>query len=227
MPKRSYSSYAATTRRPQIGPLMKGGAFYRRDTRKRVRSAPVLAGELKNFDTTLSFTFDTTGEVPATGQLNLIPQGTSATTRIGRQCVVRSIAGQFLIRFTPGVATSSSSTVYLFLVQDTQANGAAAAVTDVMTSNNFAIAIRNLDNAQRFKMLKRWMIPLNALIATSNINIAQNFYLKCNIPLEFSSTAGAITELRSNNLFLMAGTDGQTDDLPVLDGTIRLRFSDR
>jgi len=47
--------------------------------------------ELKFFDTATSFSIDTSPEVPATGQLVLIPQGVTESTRVGRKCVIRSI----------------------------------------------------------------------------------------------------------------------------------------
>jgi len=52
------------------------------------------------------------------------------------------------------------------------------------------------------------------------------WYSKCQIPLEFSSTTGAITEIRSNNLFLLAGCSTGGDDLVNFLGTCRLRYSD-
>jgi len=42
-----------------------------------------LQAELKNLDTALSFSFDTTGEIPATGQLALVAQGDTENNREG------------------------------------------------------------------------------------------------------------------------------------------------
>jgi len=58
--------------------------------------------ELKFFDTATSFSIDTSPEVPATGQLVLIPQGVTESTRVGRKCVIRSIQGRWDLRFNPG-----------------------------------------------------------------------------------------------------------------------------
>jgi len=62
--------------------------------------------ELKFFDTSLSFLFDTTGEVPATGQLVLIPQGVTESTRVGRKCVIKSVHLKGITQGVPGAAAT-------------------------------------------------------------------------------------------------------------------------
>jgi len=186
--------------------------------------------ELKFFDTTNSFTFDATGEVPATGQLNLIPQGVTESTRVGRKCILKSIQMRGIITFAPAAAAAAASTAYLYLVLDKQANGAAAGIQDVFTSTNLASAFHNLANSQRFVVLKKMKYTMapsaGVTTAYNNSTRAYDLYKKCNIPLEFSSTTGAITEIRSNNVFLLAGTDGQSDDTISCVGVTRIRFSD-
>lgn len=185
--------------------------------------------ELKFFDTALGFTFDTTGEVPTTGQLVLIPQGVTESTRIGRKCVIKSITIRGGISSNISTATSSATTCHLFLVLDKQCNGAAANATDVLTSTSFSSALRNLSNSERFKIMKRWDVTLASQAgvqgAFDNARRFINWTKKCNIPIEYSSTTGMITEIRSNNLFLLAGSAG-TDDVFGLVGTCRVRFSD-
>lgn len=187
--------------------------------------------ELKFFDTANSFLFDTTGEVPATGQLCLIPQGTTESTRIGRKCVIKSIQMRGRLLFTPGAATTGACTTHLYLILDKQANGAAAAATDVMTSTAFADSFHNLANSQRFVVLKAWHHTFNCTAGVSGAYNPMVKYLecfkKCNVPIEYSSTTGAITEIRSNNIFLLAGGDGNGDDLVQFVGNTRLRFSDQ
>jgi len=190
------------------------------------------AGELKFFDTALSFLVDATGEVPATGQLALIPQGVTQSTRVGRKCTVKSIQVRAQLTDLPAAAAVAATTIYLYLMQDTQCNGAAAGVTDVLTSSDFAQGMVNMANSGRFKIIKRWIMDFNsgAGVATALNRTAKHleFYKKCSIPIEFSSTTGAITEIRSNNLFLMAGTGGgASDDTVSVTGTCRLRYSDQ
>jgi len=187
-------------------------------------------GEMKYFDTALSFTIDTTGEVPATGQLVLIPQGVTETTRVGRLCRIRSIQMRGTVSFAPAAAANAATNLFVYLVLDTQTNGAAAAVTDVLTSNNLGVALINLNNSQRFRVIKRFKMTLNsqagATTAYNNVVRTFDFYKRCNYLLDFSSTTGAITELRSNNLFLLAGSDGSSDDTATVAGNCRVRFTD-
>jgi len=187
--------------------------------------------ENKFFDTALSFNVDATGEVPATGQLVLIPQGVTESTRVGRSCVIKSIQLRGSMLFAPSTAASATTIVYLYVVQDTQCNGAAAAVTDVVTSTSLNVALTNLENSQRFRVLKRMKIRFNpgagVTTAYNSVSVPFDWYKKCNIPMDYSDVTGAIGTIRSNNIFLMAGTDGQSDDIVSVGGTARVRFSDK
>jgi len=192
-------------------------------------------GELKFFDTSYSGTIDATGEVAPGGGTatspNLIPQGVTESTRVGRKCVIRKISLQGF--FWSGTLTGAAAAPNVFklaLVLDTQANGAYPAFSDVQgaTVNSF----NNLANSQRFRVLKIWKKNLQTpgiqvagtptYIAGMPIPFKWNH--KCNIPLEFSSTTGAITEIRSNNLlFTQIST---ADDVVQYDMITRIRFSD-
>lgn len=202
-----------------------GGNYSGRFNRGYGRSS---AAEMKNFDTALSFTTDLTGEVPATGQLTLVPQGTSSTTRIGNKITIRSIGLKF---------TVSAQTAYLggmakiVVVQDTQCNGDAATYsgTEGVYDADQVTAWRNTSNVRRFKVLKEFdimMRPTAGVVTAYNNNFTyRSWFKKCYIPIEYSSTTGAIGEIRSNNIFLLAraATD---DDLYNVSGYARLRFTD-
>lgn len=187
------------------------------------------SGELKFFDTAISFNVDSTGEVPSTGQLVLIPQGVTESTRVGRKCVITAIQGRLDLLFQPGANATATSTAVIYVVLDKQANGAAAAATDVFTSTVLTQAMHNLSNSGRFVILKKLQYtfnpPAGASTALNNMLVHSEWYKKCNIPLEFSGATGAITELRSNNIFLLASAYG-TDDLIAVAGNVRVRFSD-
>lgn len=186
--------------------------------------------EIKSFDTALAFNIDGTGEIPATGQLCLIPQGATAETRNGAKCVIKSIQIRASIGMVPAAAGTASSTAHMFIVQDRMCPAAAATVAQVFTSTNLALALRNITNYSRFTILKHWwktFTPTSG--ATGNYNNEQyafEFYKKVNIPLEFNATAGAVTELTRNNIFIIAGTDGASDDIMSVAGTCRVCFDD-
>lgn len=221
--KRQRSRKASGVRkRPRITSVKvvapKGGIFMK---------APS-AVEKKFFDTALSFLIDATGEVPATGQLALIPQGDTSTTRDGRQATIKSIQirGSFL--YAPAASGVAAQVCYLYLVLDRQANGAAAAVTDVFTSTDMRANQLNLNNSRRFRIMQRWAIEFNSCagVTTAYNNVAKSleYYVRCNIPMDWNSTTGAITEITSNNIFLIAGSDGNQDDTVSFNGSCRLRF---
>jgi len=183
--------------------------------------------ELKFFDTALSFNVDNTGEVPATGQLVLIPQGTTESTRIAGKCVIRSIQIRANALFDPAASATAATTIALWVVLDTQCNGAAAAITDVFTSNDIRGSMINIANSRRFRILRKFIFSMNSpagvTTAYNRVERQIEFYKKCYIMLDFSSTTGAITELKSNNIFLLAGA-ANSDDQVSITGTCRVRF---
>lgn len=185
--------------------------------------------EKKFFDTALSFSVDATGEVPVTGQLTLIPQGDTESTRDGRKAVIESIQIRGSMLFTPGASATAATATNLWLVLDTQCNGAAAAWDDVFsgTAVTGASTLLNLNNSGRFRILKHWSHTWNpAAGATAAYNQSVKtleYFKRCSIPVDWSSTTGAITEIRSNNIFLLAGATN-TDDQVAFTGNARLRF---
>jgi len=186
---------------------------------------------MKFHDVGNSFTFDNTAIVPASGQLALIAQGDTESTRDGRKAVIKSVQIRGTMSFIPGAGATASVVTYLYLILDTQTNGAAAAVTDVFTSTSMSTNMLQLNNSGRFRILKKWVHTFNATAGVTTaynpVNKSLEFYKKCNIPMDWNSTAGAITEIRSNNLFLMAGSDtfnGNSDNTVTFTGTTRLRF---
>jgi len=185
-----------------------------------------LGPEKKFFDTALNFNFDLTGEVPATGQLCLIPQGDTESTRDGRQAIIKSVQIRGTITLAPGANATSTAVAYLYLVLDTQCNGAAAAITDVFTGTGMNTNMLELNNSGRFRIIKRWVKQLSSHAGVTTAYNSQiipvEYYKSCNIPIDWNGTTGAITEIRSNNLFLCAGATN--DDLCTFAGSCRLRF---
>lgn len=216
-----YKPYARPAKRGRVVPgYTRRAGFYKTFGK---------GGELKFWDTVLGFDIGTLGEIPPTGQLTLVPQGTGEDERIGRKCTIKSIRLRMAVNFTPGVAATASTNLFLYLVLDKQANGAAVVATDVLTATQFWKALPNMSNSRRFTILKQWSWSMNP---TAGVTAAYNnhhkyveYYKKCDLPIEFSGVTGAISEIRSNNLFLLTQTQNASDDSRV-DGVCRLRFSD-
>ena len=58
---------------------------------------------------------------------------------------------------------------------------------------------------------------------TLGVNINDSFYKTCNMPIEYDSTTGAITEIRSNNIgVLLLSRNG----VCTFGSKFRVRFSD-
>ncbi len=164
---------------------------------------------------------------------NLIPQGVTEVTRVGRKATIKSINWRFNISTVEqdGVANPlDSDTVRVILYLDKQANGAAAAVTDILETDDFQ-SFNNLANKSRFRTLMDRTYTINVEagggdgVASdwASTRVDDTFFKKVNIPIEFDSTTGALTEIRSNNIgVLLLGVSATT----VFDSKMRLRFTD-
>lgn len=191
------------------------------------------ASELKFHDVDLDDAVITAaGTVTAT--INIIAQGVTETQRVGRKCTITNINWRYDITMNDTVtADSTSEVVRIILYQDTQCNGAAAAVTDLLESDNY-LSFNNLANKTRFRVLldrtHDMICPSgsgqNAADAFGESITSGSFYKKCSIPLEYDNSAstGAITTIRSNNLGVMLLS--KTGNLTTFVSKFRLRFSD-
>lgn len=189
--------------------------------------------ELKFKDTVVAAggSVSTAGEiVPATGTLNVIAQGTGESERIGRKVEVKYIGVRYTLHLDDTtVANQTKDTVRVILYQDKQANGATAGVLDILDTASYQ-SFNNLSNKGRFRVLADRVHSLQATAGAGTTGLTygeaiQNgsMHIKCNTPIEFNSTTGAITEIVSNNLgFLVISSDGHTE----FDATVRLRYSD-
>ncbi len=188
-------------------------------------------GELKFHDLDINDALVATGGTIAQVSCNNIAQGITEVTRIGRKCTIRSINWRFqLLLPTQTAGANTSDVVRVILYLDKQANGATAAVTDIIEANDFQ-SFNNLANKSRFRTLMDRSYTMNATAGGGNgstedygeTQINDTFFKKCNIPVEFDSTTGAITEIKSNNIgVLLLSHSGTT----VFGSKMRLRFSD-
>ncbi len=191
------------------------------------------AGELKFFDLDLDDTV-VAAAGGITDSINKIAQGVTEVTRVGRKCTIKSIAwryqtslGSFDAQATPQLGQELRIMMYL----DKQANGATAAVTDILESADFQ-SFNNLANSGRFRILMDKIVNITypslasdgaGVVSSNGIVRGGRFFKRCNIPIEFSATTGAITEIRSNNIgVLLISNTGVVG----FNSKIRLRFSD-
>ncbi len=174
-----------------------------------------------------------------TDTINIIPQDNTAITRNGRKVVVKNINWRYRISLpeVDAVATPGpGEDVRVMLYLDKQCNGAGALVSTnagILATVDYQ-SFNNLSNKNRFKILydKVHTLVYRSLASgdASQFSSAGNrlnraVYLKCNIPLEFDSSAatGAIATIRSNNLgVLLISSSG----VAGFQSNFRLRYTD-
>ncbi len=163
----------------------------------------------------------------------LIAQAVTESARIGRKITVTQLGWRFDVKLpTTTVGTDTSDVVRLILYWDKQANGAAATVTDILESADYQ-SFNNLSNSGRFKTLmdKTYHISSPSGSGRGSTDTLQfgeaetggSFFKRLNIPVEYNSTAGAITELTTNNIgVLVLAVAGKASLLSKM----RIRFTD-
>jgi len=227
LPQRKYA------RRGTVASYNKGyvrtGGFYGRYNRASVKNSAISAGELKFKDTSLVVnTVTQTGTIePAADSTFLkIPVGTGPSDRIGRQIRLKSINAYLTITKTSSAL--STDTVRLIWVLDTQCNGSVPTVDTVLNTTNVN-SFRNMANSKRFVILKDDEVNLTSHTWDgSNFNLTslqRNFFKKCNLPIEYdpSLNTGAISTIRSNNIFLLCISMYGTCKI---NGYVRIRYDD-
>jgi 2C-methyl-D-erythritol 2,4-cyclodiphosphate synthase len=151
-----------------------------------------------------------------------IAQGDTESTRDGRKIVITGIhfKGYMVLD-----ANNSGDAVRLVLYVDKQPNGATAATTDYWASiNKNGYSFRNLTQTKRFRVLSDKTYVINNVASTVTKPIRRIEYnFKVNIPINYTSTLGAITELQETNIGLMSSSLGSGVDL---DGIWRIRYQD-
>lgn len=173
--------------------------------------------------------------ISATGDIQpvllTIAQGTTEVTRIGRRVIIRKIQWRFQLQLDSGTdQAATSDVVRVILFQDKQANGAAATVTNILETADYQ-SFRNLAESQRFTVLMDRTYDLvvpsaggnGTAIETGEFVVSDSFYKDCSIPIEYSGTTGAITEIRSNNIGLLLITKAAIGDF---FSQFRFRFTD-
>lgn len=170
--------------------------------------------------------------------VNLIAQGTGVNQMLGSKVYIKRISVRFEIYMTSGGDAAiqnvfNDRNARVMLVLDKQCNGAAAVISQILSSNNFN-SFMNIENSKRFIILKEWMINppaqdigFNGTAYYHGISSACKKWSKsCNYLVDFAAQAGGsrtISEVRSNNILLL----GISDTAPFsFRGRIRIRYAD-
>lgn len=200
---------------------------------KKKIQRPLKTSEIKNFDVTLATTAITTAGIIVDSTLNLVRLGTDDNNRVGRKISIISIHLRGSLHMPSQTVLSSMNALYrVILYLDTQCNGATAAVADILATADEK-SFLNLDNTDRFIILKDWFFKLGTetntvlagpVYASTLMQKVLTFNKKCDFSIKFDADAGAITDITSNNIGIMA--IASTANNAFLDMTSRIRFSD-
>lgn len=162
-----------------------------------------------------------------------IAEGVGEEERVGRKITITNIL--FRYNITIPASTNHLNTfdiVRVICYVDRQTNGAAAANTDILDSNDYR-AFNNLSNSKRFIILLDKYYTIACASGSGNGTtdhfggniIADSFYKKCSLPIEYNAanTDGRISTIKSNNIgFMFCSRYG----LAGIAGNLRLRFKD-
>lgn len=164
-----------------------------------------------------------------------IAQGITESQRIGRKCTLKSINFRYQVNLPEKndvASANAGDNVRVILYQDRQCNGAAIATTDLLESGTNYQSFNNLANSGRFRVLMDRTHTINYQTMTADalnnfeharVVSSHSWYKSCSIPIEFSSTTGAISEITCNNIgVLVVSSDGVAEFI----GNMRVRFSD-
>lgn len=143
--------------------------------------------------------------------INGVAQGSDNTNRVGRKVLAKSLdINAIFIGPTSNTQASASivpgSMVRWWVILDAQPDGATATPADVWkTTSSFAVAHRNLDNSERFKVLRTGTVclsPMNQTAATPGLpGYPDKGYVDIFIPLNdavrYSGTGATIASIAS------------------------------
>lgn len=186
-----------------------------------------LGEEIKYHEISFGQSITTTGVILGSPtSLNLIPQGDSDINRHGNKLTITQINLRGTVNT---IADTLPAYVRMALILDKQANGAYPSYSDIYKTNTSVHSYLNLNNKDRFTVLKEWTFTLNAPLmfdgadAYYGITKKKISYSKsCNIEIAFGSSGNAITDMRSNNLLVSAICDSA--DGVRIDMLNRVRF---
>lgn len=208
---------------------MRRVGFYGRYNKTRIRQ------EIKFLDRTIP----SSANIPIAGEIVdikpiLIIAGANETNRIGRKIRITSFAWRIHIIKNSATSTAGDHDMFRIIVGiDRQCNGAQPAVSDILETASNVSSFYNLVNTGRFKILHDKTHQLNFRSAGGAGGAAdtrwgeRGFYYKgyhrLNLPVEYDGTTGAITEIRTNNLFILLISHGATCAVGG-EGLTRVRF---
>lgn len=156
---------------------------------------------------------------------NDISVGTASNNRVGRKVRTKSIllVGSVKTNVVTTI-TTASDTVWIWVVLDTQPNGAAASSTDIWSNNVAHTALKNLDQGGRFKIIKCIEVKMDYGQTGTTVNAPFEVY----IPLRCTPVWKGLVNSAPyvNNLLVFAGNSNTAMSDFLIDIQCRTRYYD-
>lgn len=173
--------------------------------------------EFKYKDTSIAQTVTTT---PSYILLNGLAEGDTESSRDGDRTRFKSI--QIRGQAIQGASATAAQVVHLALVIDKQPNGGAPTTNGIFDTDADVYSFRNVSYSKRFVVLRDWLINLDDV---NREQVTINFYKRLNMITMFNGTAGDITGINSNSLYLFMVSDTAVNP-PSVDLSVRARYID-
>lgn len=189
-------------------------------------------GELKFKD--IGFNQNMTANTTVSAQdFITVGQGNGPSERIGQSYTIKSIQFRGNLVWNAGPSTGTAQVYYMWMVLDTECNGVDPNTTDIFTSNDPKMAMINLANSKRFRILKKWTKVFQPQLGVIGTNVGPmnhpvEFYLKCNIPIKYNAadTTGAKAARTRNNIVMVVGAVTDLGATENITGVFRIRYTD-
>lgn len=173
--------------------------------------------------------------------LNSLAQGTGESERLGRHCEMRSIKvkGTLVFPATEAqTAPAGQALCAVYLVMDTQTNGAQLNSEDVFTNfgaqvGNLTQPMVNMENTDRFRILDSFHTILVPWTTSEGTNEFSHGHVNKPFSLSYrwkgkgkrvlyKGTGGNISDIQSNSLHVLAYC---INALPGIEYTSRMRYT--
>lgn len=161
----------------------------------------------------------------------LIKQGVAEQERVGRKCCIYNMSYRIALDLISTTNLNQAQDIVRIMVYiDHQTNGAAAAVTDILEVAEYD-AYRNLAQQMRFTIISDKYHVIEATggagdgTANDTLRAVQfhKWSKKMSVPIEYNSTLGAITEIKSNSIGMLIISAGGHAHYTIAS---RMRFGD-
>jgi len=195
----------------------RASGFRRKSFRARYGTKQEMSPEIKFYDVAYNQGTGTNSTL-----LMFVPlEGSDFNQRVGRKVSVTSVHIKGFIAYlaaslsgSTGLNTAGSDCVHLAVVYDKQTNGAAVQYTDIYTNSgaNGPFEFRNVNNLDRFIVLKEWLLKFDTAA-----DLSQTFeaFIKIKHDVRFNGVnGGTVADITTGGFFLTWCTTNTTGNLP-------------